>query len=734
MKHKALAIFCAAALLSGQMLYLPSPIVPELTVSANLEEEGMGQIGADVFWQYSNGTLTIYGNGAIDEISYYPWTNMDSIQYPDFTTIIIENGVTNLPEGIFQGLATVSEVEIADTVTSIGANAFAGCSNIQQIELPDALTTLSGTAFDGTEIGTLYLPPALAEISDNYFEGMTSLCYISGETTGYAADGPGLYNADYTKLLRYIPTTISDVSIREGVTEIGTAVFANHAIHSVSFPASLTIIGERAFSGCNLQSVTFHGTQTQWNLVQILSGNEILDAVTMNFTGIENVPDYLDQGTVGKLPWTLTQEGVLTIYPDTNTGSGAIVDYRIMGLYSDEDYTEVSWNNEEPPWFKHQSVITSIIIREGIHTVGNAAFVGLPFVTSVSIPASVISIGTDAFSYSRRLETVNFAENSSLLAIGEDAFQYCLSLKYFTIPESVTTLGANCFDNIGAETIHIPASVTEIGECAFIDCMNLKSITVAKENPAYTSQDGVLYNRGKSILLLYPPQLDTEIVFLPPSVTAIAPRAFAWNDHIRNVWLHDGITAILDDAFYYCNQLSYIRLPSTLTYMGYSIFYHCNSLSSLALPASLTECQSLSSSMYVTDHVWFEGTAEQFAAIEGYPEEDALEYGVTFNALPSAYLACDTNHDHKVDATEAAQLLRYAAAEGSGYTGGYAYFLMSNKKQANYRCISDIDTGAVPADVNADGNADASDAAMMLQYAAAVGAGYGYGFPTFLKK
>lgn len=146
MKHRIPAALLSAVLLTGQVLYLPSPAVTELTASADLEE-GMGQIGDNVFWNYDfNDTLTIYGNGEISQNTNFPWLGTDR----QITRIIIENGVTNLPDSIFQGLVTVAEVEIADTVTSIGANASAGCSNLSGITLPDALATLSGTAFDNT--------------------------------------------------------------------------------------------------------------------------------------------------------------------------------------------------------------------------------------------------------------------------------------------------------------------------------------------------------------------------------------------------------------------------------------------------------------------------------------------------------------------------------------------------------------------------------------------------------
>lgn len=91
-------------------------------------------------------------------------------------------------------------------------------------------------------------------------------------------------------------------------------------------------------------------------------------------------------GTTGKLTWTLTEDGVLTI-----TGEGPMPDYRDGGT------------SETPPWYPHVNRISSLTIGEGVTRIGDYAFMLCSFVTEVVIPESVTSMGDWAFHLSQLL-------------------------------------------------------------------------------------------------------------------------------------------------------------------------------------------------------------------------------------------------------------------------------------------------------------------------------------------
>lgn len=178
-------------------------------------------------------------------------------------------------------------------------------------------------------------------------------------------------------------------------------------------------------------------------------------------------------GTTGKLTWTLTEDGVLTI-----TGEGPMPDYRDGGT------------SETPPWYPHVNRISSLTIGEGVTRIGDYAFMLCSFVTKVVIPESVTSMGDWAFFNCSSLTTVTFEKGSQLKTIGGGssyygAFSYCTALTSIEIPASVETIGASAFkgyldmavvtclavippelgkDNFGlpAKILYVPAGSVEV--------------------------------------------------------------------------------------------------------------------------------------------------------------------------------------------------------------------------------------------------------------------------------
>src|SRR5208283_2585232 len=105
-------------------------------------------------------------------------------------------------------------------------------------------------------------------------------------------------------------------------------------------------------------------------------------------------------------------------------------------------------------------------------------------------------------------------------------FAACYDLDGVTIPTSVTNIGAEGFGFCFSLTsVTIPASVTSIGPDVFINCYNLPAITVAAGNPAFTSVDGVLFNKNETTLLVYPTALAGSYA-IPSGVMTIGTNAF----------------------------------------------------------------------------------------------------------------------------------------------------------------------------------------------------------------
>ena len=164
-------------------------------------------------------------------------------------------------------------------------------------------------------------------------------------------------------------------------------------------------------------------------------------------------------------------------------------------------------------------------------------------VTEAVIPTtinrvSVTSIGDWAFSDYGNLTSITIPD--SVTSIGRYAFEGCTSLTSVVIPDSVTSIGDSAFTNCDSLTsVTIPVSVTEIDNDAFFNCDGLTAIEVDPNNPAYSSVDGVLFDKEQTILLQCPENkfdADASTYSIPDSVTTIVIV-----HHPGQCYLHWGI-------------------------------------------------------------------------------------------------------------------------------------------------------------------------------------------------
>ena len=193
------------------------------------------------------------------------------------------------------------------------------------------------------------------------------------------------------------------------------------------------------------------------------------------------------------LTWELSCDSVLTI-----SGDGAMTNYNFVSPHA--------------PWYSYNSAIKSIIINDGVTSIGQFAFYNCEAI-SVSMPSSVTEIATQAF-------------------------RECHELTDVQIPENVTTIGYSAFMGcVSLTSIFIPHSITNIGGSAFGECYGMISINVARENANYSSIDGVLYDKDTTTLIQYPYAKQGACV-IPSSVTSIGYCAICGN----------GITSITCEA------------------------------------------------------------------------------------------------------------------------------------------------------------------------------------------
>ena len=118
----------------------------------------------------------------------------------------------------------------------------------------------------------------------------------------------------------------------------------------------------------------------------------------------------------------------------------------------------------------------------------------------------------------------------------------------------------------------IPASVTSIGNGVFRYCSSLTSIVVDTNNTAYSSQDGVLYDKAMTALIQCPGGKSGGFT-IPDSVTIISYYAFNRCTYLTSVTIGNSVTRIWSDAFHGCSGLTNLTIGNSVTSIGQNAFY-----------------------------------------------------------------------------------------------------------------------------------------------------------------
>ena len=227
-----------------------------------------------------------------------------------------------------------------------------------------------------------------------------------------------------------------------------------------------------------------------------------------------------------------------------------------------------------------------VVIPGSVTIIGDWAFNECHQVTSVTIPNSVTKIGEYAFEDCRSLTSIIIP--NSVTTIGKAAFDNCINLTSVKISDSVTSIGERAFAVCSClTTITIPNSVTSIGEGAFAYCCSLTSINVLDGNSHFVSENGVLYNKLKTVLISCPGGKRGSFI-IPNSVSSILVNSFGGCNSLTSVIIPDSVTSIGDYAFCECRGLTSISIPKSVTSIGNSIFRNCSNLQSIIIPNSVT--------------------------------------------------------------------------------------------------------------------------------------------------
>lgn len=232
--------------------------------------------------------------------------------------------------------------------------------------------------------------------------------------------------------------------------------------------------------------------------------------------------------------------------------------------------------------------------------------------------SGVEAIAQNAFHDNRIIKQIIFPD--SLKVIRRGAFYGCESLMEIHLNEGVTDIESEAFRHCSSLTvITIPKTVKSIGSIVAIgaDSLQLEAINVDPQNQYYTSEDGVLFDKNKTILYEFPEGKRTAFYTVPETVEIIKEMK---NPYLEEVRLLSGIKTISKSAFYNAESLRKINLPDTLETIGQWAFQGCLNLEELTIPASV---KSIGDAAFI---VTLKKIIVQSKTCVFYPENSALPF------------------------------------------------------------------------------------------------------------
>lgn len=455
----------------------------------------------------------------------------------------------------------ITSVSIPDGVKEIGSMAFEGCQNLKKVTLPDTIKRIESRAFS--------LCPSLSDITIPYgveYVGQSAFYsskWYDNQPSGMIYVGKAAYEYKGT-----IPEN-AKIILRADTKCVTAGCFASSEnLSEVVLPQGLLTIGEMAFAGCtNLRNVTIPDSVTSIEEAAFRDCEMMTEAVIPKSVNILDDEAFAECVNIEKVT-----------VPDSVSTIGQNV------------FEGTKWLDNQPDGMVYIGTIaykykgdmpldTTFSLKSGTKIIAGCAFSDQQNLEGIVIPDTVKIIGESAFGYCGNLKSVSIG--NGVTDIGSSAFDECISLENITIPDSVTRISDYCFrgctalksiklsdnlenleectfeDCVNIENITIPDSVKAIGYSVFGHCDNLKGIsignglsnfekysisecpslekiTVSADNKYFSSEDGVMYNKGKTQIIVYPQNKKDAEYTVPDTVTIIGYSDYTDDNFIEN--------------------------------------------------------------------------------------------------------------------------------------------------------------------------------------------------------
>lgn len=513
----------------------------------------------------------------------------------------------------------LTALNLSGDILSIGGYAFY-FSGITSITLPDTLTTISAYAFARSGLTSITIPASVEYIAQNafFYTPLTSVTFAENSKLTKIEQ----YAFAYTRSLQSVtlPASLSEMgsyafyqsgitvlNFEKGIalTEIPQYAFAATKITSVVLPDSVTLLNHNAFRDCTyLQTVTYGNNEETYLMSNVFYNTGLTTVVIPSnvtyigeyaLVGLESLTAF---EVSAENPYYSSIDGLLynkdgsklIAVPAGRTGSIVLpesLEVLGYGAFENTSLEEISFNE-----------------NSNILTFGYRAFYGAKNLTSITIPASVVSIDYYAFAMCEKLASVTFAAGSKLTGVYEGAFYGCRSLKDILLPDSIVEISDFAFYGCSSLTglpisetselkgiyqytfaytgitdLTLPETVIDIGEYAFRGAQ-LVSVTIPDTNAKQLIIGIGAFAECESLVEITLPFIgasyeDDEITWFGYIFGAggfMANSTYV-PESLKTVTITEGITYIGKFALYELSTIERMNIPNSVSMLYSYAFY-----------------------------------------------------------------------------------------------------------------------------------------------------------------
>ncbi len=603
------------------------------------------------------------------------------------TSIIVPSSIISIGDHAFYNCTSLASVSIEDGVMNIGEYAFSDCKSLTSLTIPSSVQIIKGYAFNNcksliiycesdsqpngwsnywnSSIRSIYWGLSKKDVIEQ--DGMqfiiqdnkAILIRYNGNSTNVAIptsitvqvkkfnvttishyafyDCTSLTNIIIPSSVQNIGdfafeycTSLTSVTIPLSVESIGSFAFLNcTSLTRITIPSSVESIFGTSFSNCPIEyanipsSLISYISKSKLKEIVINSGDSIPDSAFSDCTSLTNIT----------IPSSVQSIGSSAFYHCTS-----LIEVNYLGTI--KEWCNIELNNyysNSLYYAKSNSLringeeVTKITeeMLDGVTRIPSYAFYHCTSLTRITIPSSVQSIGSSAFS-NCPIEYANIPSSlisyipksklkevviNSGASIPSYAFEYCTSLTSITIPSSVQSIGISAFSNCPIEYANIPSSLisyipksklkevvinsgASILDFAFSDCTSLTNITIPS---SVLSIGSYAFLNCTSLTSITIPSSVTNIpnhvfssctsltsIIIPSSVLSIGEYAFAFCRSLTNITIPSSVQSMEDHAFYDCTSLASVTIEDGVTSIGEYAFYDCTSLASVTIGYGVT--------------------------------------------------------------------------------------------------------------------------------------------------